>query len=213
MSPPDTSQPALSARALVCARGGRTLFSGLSFDLMPGDTLILRGPNGSGKTSLLRLLAGLLPAAGGEILWRGEPVQKDRETWRGALRFLAHDNAVKPTLTVAQNLAFWIRLYDDAPGDALTRGLNAVGLDSLSDLPAVMLSAGQRRRLALARLAASPGHVWLLDEPTVTLDAESIGRLTAMVASHRQSGGIVVAATHDTFDAPGANHVDLGDAP
>ena len=213
MNPPETSETALSARSLACERGGRTLFSALSFDLAPGDALILRGPNGSGKTSLLRLLAGLLPAAGGEILWRGDPVQNDREAWRGALRFLAHDNAVKPALTVEQNLAFWIKLYQDTPVDALTRGLSAVGLDRLADLPAVMLSAGQRRRLALARLAACPGEIWLLDEPTVTLDADSVTRLAKMVADHRGSGGMVIAATHDAFDAPGARHLDLGEAP
>lgn len=211
MSDSHLPKAGLSARDLVCERGGRTLFSSLTFDLTPGEALILRGPNGSGKTSLLRLLAGLLPAAGGEILWRGEPVQQDREAWRGALRFLAHDNAVKPTLTVEQNLAFWIRLYGDAPGDALMGGLNAVGLERLADLPAVMLSAGQRRRLALARLAACPGNVWLLDEPTVTLDADSVTRLSRMVADHRETGGMVIAATHDAFDAPGAQHLDLGD--
>ncbi len=212
MSDAHISGAGLSARNLVCERGGRTLFSSLSFDVAPGDALILRGPNGSGKTSLLRLLAGLLPAADGEILWRGAPVQRDREAWRGALRFLAHDNAVKPTLTVEQNLVFWTKLYDNAPGDAVSRGLTAVGLERLADLPAVMLSAGQRRRLALARLAACPGEVWLLDEPTVTLDADSVARLSVMVADHRGNGGMVIAATHDAFDAPEAGHLDLGNA-
>ena len=212
MSDSHIGNAGLSARNLVCTRGGRTLFAGLDFDLEPGDALVLRGPNGSGKTSLLRLLAGLLPAAGGDVLWRGEPVERDREAWRGALRLLAHDNAVKPALTVEQNLGFWTRLHPDTPSDALSRGLSAMGLESLADLPAVMLSAGQRRRLALARLAASPGHVWLLDEPTVTLDTESIDRLAAMVATQRDSGGIVIAATHDAFDTPGASHLDLTEA-
>ena len=203
----------LSARNLVCERGGRLLFSGLTFDLAPGDALILRGPNGSGKTSLLRLVAGLLPATGGDIVWRGEPIEKDREAWRSAVRLLAHDNAVKPTLTVEQNLAFWTRLYDGTPRDATARGLTAMGLERLADLPALMLSAGQRRRLALARLAACPGQVWLLDEPTVTLDADSVTRLSRMVADHREAGGMVIAATHDAFDAPGARHLDLGESP
>ena len=209
MTSASSTPSGLEVRGLACERGGRTLFDGLDFGLDAGDALILKGPNGSGKTSLLRLLAGLLPAAAGDVLWRGQPVRDDRETWHAAMRFLGHDNAVKPTLTVAQNLLFWLKLHPPFQPAALSRGLSAMALDHLGDLPAVMLSAGQRRRLALARLAASPGTVWLMDEPTVTLDADSIARLGAMVSDHRAAGGMVIAATHDSFTAPGAHELDL----
>jgi heme exporter protein A len=213
MTSPAPSTTGLELRGLACVRGGRTLFDGLNLRLEAGAALILKGPNGSGKTSLLRLLAGLLPAAAGEVLWRGTTTGHDREAWHGAMRFLGHDNAVKPALSVAQNLDFWIRLHPPVAPGALARGLETMGLGHLGDLPAVMLSAGQRRRLALARLAASPGQVWLMDEPTVTLDAGAVDRLTALVAGHRAAGGIVVVATHDAFTAPGAVDLDLGGAP
>jgi len=213
MTPAVATPAGLEIRALACRRGGTTLFDGLDLRLDPGEALILRGPNGSGKTSLLRLLAGLLAPAAGDILWHGESTRSDRESWHGAMRYLGHDNAVKPTLSVAQNLDFWIRLHPPAPAGAVAKGLEAMGLDRLGDLPAVMLSAGQRRRLALSRLAASPGSVWLLDEPTITLDAGSIDRLSALVARHRAAGGIVIAATHEAFDAPEARRLDLGGAP
>jgi heme exporter protein A len=213
MTSPAPSTTGLEFRGLACVRGGRTLFAGIDMRLEAGAALILKGPNGSGKTSLLRLLAGLLPAAEGDVLWRGASTVDDREAWRGALRFLGHDNAVKPALSVAQNLDFWIRLHPPVAPDALGRGLAAMGLDHLAELPAVMLSAGQRRRLALARLAASPGQVWLMDEPTVTLDAGAIDRLAAMVARHRAAGGIAIVATHDAFTAPDAVDLVLGGAP
>ena len=210
MTPAATPPTGLEVRGLACSRGGRSLFADLNLHLGDGDALILKGPNGSGKTSLLRLLAGLLPAAAGEVLWRGQSTRDDRGTWHAAMRFLGHDNAVKSALTVAQNLKFWTELHPPAPSGALDRGLEAMGLDNLAELPAVMLSAGQRRRLALARLAASPGEVWLMDEPTVTLDTGSIDRLGDMVARHRAVGGIVIVATHDAFAAPGANDLELG---
>jgi heme exporter protein A len=213
MTSPAPSTTGLELRGLACVRGGRTLFDGLDMRLEAGAALILKGPNGSGKTSLLRVLAGLLPAAEGDVLWRGASTADDREAWRGALRFLGHDNAVKPALSVAQNLDFWTRLHPPVAADARGRGLEAMGLDHLAELHAVMLSAGQRRRLALARLAASPGEVWLMDEPTVTLDAGAIDRLATMVAGHRAAGGIVVVATHDAFTAPGAIDLVLGRAP
>jgi heme exporter protein A len=213
MTSPAPSSTGLELRGLACRRGGRTLFDGLNLRLESGAALILKGPNGSGKTSLLRLLAGLLPAFVGEVLWRGTATRDDREAWQSAMRFLGHDNAVKPALSVAQNLDFWTRLHPPVVPGAVARGLEARGLGDLGDLPAVMLSAGRRRRLALARLAAAPGEVWLMDEPTVTLDAGAIDRLAAMVAGHRAAGGIVVVATHDAFTAPGAVELELGGRP
>ena len=202
------TQPAgLAAMDLTCERGGRRLFEGLSFDVAPGGALLLAGPNGTGKTSLLRLLAGLLPPSAGRVLWQGRDTAEEPGPWRRALGWLGHDNAVKPQMTVAGNLAFWAAMA--GRGD-ITGALAATGLERLAGLPAAMLSAGQRRRLALARLALAEGGCWLMDEPSVTLDAASLDRLAAMTARHRAAGGIAVVASHDTLDLPGARRLDLG---
>ena len=203
------TQPAgLVADHLRCERGGRLLFADLCLAVAPGGALLLTGPNGSGKTSLMRVLAGLLPARGGRILWQGRDTAEDPGPWRRALAWLGHDNAIKPQLSVAENLAFWCRL--GAPGHGVPEALEEVGIGHLADLPASMLSAGQRRRLALARLALTRGGCWLMDEPTVTLDSASLARLAAMIARHRAEGGIAVIASHDALDLPGAQALDLG---
>ena len=204
-------------RDLTCVRGERRVFAGLDFALGEGGALVLHGPNGSGKSSLLRLMAGLLKPAQGRLAWGERPVADDPEAHCTRLHYLGHLDAVKPVLSAAENLAFWAAATGDR-GDRGDRGnhengvagaLERVGLAPLAEVPARMLSAGQRRRLALARLFLTPADLWLLDEPTVGLDAESIGRLQAGLADHRQGGGRVVVATHSEIDLPGAERLDL----
>jgi heme exporter protein A len=182
----------LHAEQLACWRGERLVFSGLSFALAPGEALLLTGANGAGKSSLLRVLAGLIPAAEGRLLWGGGEALADRTAHGARLRYLGHQDALKPALTARENLAFAARLH----GGDVAAALAALGLTELAELPARVLSSGQKRRLALARLALSPAVLWLLDEPSVGLDAASVGRLAPVFAAHRARGGMVIAATH-----------------
>lgn len=182
----------LEAQDLACWRGERAVFAGLSFSLPAGGALLLTGANGAGKSSLLRLLAGLVPAAEGRLLWDGQDTLADRVSHARRLRYISHQDALKPSLTARENLGFYASLWGGQVEDAL----EAVGLRELGDLPARILSSGQKRRLALARLALGKAPLWLLDEPTVGLDARSVERLGALLERHRGEGGSVVAATH-----------------
>ena len=204
----DSRNLALIAQSLTCERGGRRLFASLDFALAPGDALVLRGPNASGKSSLLRVLAGLLEPTEGQVLWRGKDTREEPAGWRRSLAFLGHGTALKPQLTVGENLGFWSRFEQASRTPA--QALEAVGLGRLTDLPASMLSAGQQRRLALARLAARPGGCWLMDEPTVTLDAASVTQLCAMIADHRTQGGIAILATHEKLAVRNVSVMTLG---
>lgn len=200
----------LRGEALACRRGGRLIFHHLSLALRPGDALLLLGPNGSGKSSLLRLLAGLLRPDSGALEWNGASLAQDREAHAGRLHYVGHHDAVKPVLSVAENLLFWARLHDPAAGRAqIDAALDALSLTALAELPVQILSAGQRRRLALARLLAAPAPLWLLDEPSVGLDAASVGKFEAMIARHRAGGGIIVLSTHIPLDLPGATQLQL----
>ena len=193
---------------MACIRGERPVFSGVSFRLERGDALTLVGPNGSGKSSLLRILAGLLKWAGGTLAWDGESLDEDWPAHRGRLHYVGHLDAVKPTLSVAENLDGWARFRGAAR--AAPGALEALGIEELADVPGRYLSAGQRRRLALARVLATPAPLWLLDEPTVTLDAEATVRVADMIAAHRADGGIVVVAAHGEIALDGAYRLDLG---
>jgi heme exporter protein A len=181
----------LFASGLGCTRGFRHVFDHIHFELRGGEALALTGPNGSGKSSLLRLIAGLLsPSAGRIVLEGGDPERTAAEQ----AHYLGHLDALKPALTVAENLAFWGQyLGGGAPSAS---DLAAVGLDSLAHLPAAYLSAGQRRRLSLARLVAVPRPLWLLDEPTSALDSDAQTMLAGLMRSHLSGGGLIVAATH-----------------
>lgn len=194
---------------ITCIRGRRMVFAGLGFAVPAGGALILLGPNGSGKSSLLRLMAGLGQPADGHISWAGNPITQDPEAHRVRLRYAGHLDCVKAVLSVRENLSFWAGQYGAAEAAAVNRGLAAFALESLADMPGQILSAGQKHRLALARLAASPGELWLLDEPTVGLDSAAQTRLTSAIAAHRDTGGRVVAATHTPLDMPGAQSLNL----
>jgi heme exporter protein A len=201
----------LSASGLTCDRGERRVFSHLGFELGAGGALAVVGPNGTGKSSLLRLLAGLLPPAGGTIAWNGEAVDRDPEAHRARLHYVGHADALKPTLTPAEMLVFHAALRGRRLSDgAIASALDAFGLAALADLPARFLSQGQRRRAALTRLIASPAPLWLLDEPTLGLDADSVARLTAVLTRHRKAGGLVVIATHGGLDLGAHTALDMG---
>jgi len=199
----------LEGRGLACLRGERTVFRGLDLAVPPGGALLLTGPNGAGKSTLLRLIAGLLRPAAGRLLWAGADTAEDPEAFRARLAYVGHQDAVKPAFGVAENLAFWARA---GGGGDVGAALAAVGLEGLAAMPASVLSAGQRRRLSLARLALRHRDLWLLDEPAVTLDASSVARLGTLVAGHRARGGAVVVATHGDLSLPDAAALDLGRA-
>ncbi len=191
---------------LVCVRGGREVFSGLGFRVRAGEALLLTGPNGAGKSSLLRLIAGLLrPAAGRIALTGGDAELSAAEQ----AHYLGHQDALKPSLTVGENLRFWADFLGGGSG-VLTDALAAVGLEELADLPAGYLSAGQRRRLSLARLLAAPRPLWLLDEPTAALDATAQGRLADLMRAHLAGRGLIVAATHGPLGLDAALGLRLG---
>ncbi len=197
-------------RDLICQRGDRLVFAGLGFSLGPGEALLLLGPNGSGKSSLLRLMAGLAKPIGGSLTWDGEPIDAQPEAHSERLQFLGHLDAVKPVLSVAENLSFWAGLRDGGSGH-IAEALATVDLAAHAELPARLLSAGQKRRLALARLLAVPAELWLLDEPTVGLDKASVARLAEAVARHRVRGGRVVAATHLDLGLTDATELEVDD--
>ncbi|HXM31328.1 MAG TPA: heme ABC exporter ATP-binding protein CcmA [Xanthobacteraceae bacterium] len=196
----------LLAEGLGSMRGGRTLFQGLSFALHAGESLVVAGPNGSGKTTLLRLIAGLLPPTAGRITLADseDPVGE-------SVHFVGHLDALKGALTLGENLAFYRSLFGGG-GDAVNAALGRMGIGTLAMLPAEVLSAGQRRRAALARLLVSHRPIWLLDEPANALDADGQILVARLMQEHRGRGGIVIAATHARLDLPGAHEISLAGA-
>lgn len=187
---------AFAGRDLSCQRGERLVFADLSFTVAAGGALLLRGPNGSGKSSLLRCMAGLLQPIAGSQTWDGQPVAQDVEAHHARLRYLGHLDAVKTALTVTENLLLWQSLYRQRDTLEVGAALDRLGVRHLADLPARLLSAGQRRRLALARLLVVPAPLWLLDEPTNALDDDGLRRFAGIVANHRERGGMVVLSSH-----------------
>jgi heme exporter protein A len=199
----------LEARDLACRRGGRLVFEAVSFALPPGEALLLHGPNGSGKSSLLRILAGLLPASNGQLSWRGEPVSSDPAAQRNRLHYIGHAHGLKTALTARENLEVAVALGAGS-SDAIAPALGAAGLERLADLPVRLLSAGQRRRVALARLHTTARPLWLLDEPGVGLDRTSRERLEVGLEAHRRDGGVVVVASHGDVLVRDPLVLDLG---
>ncbi len=199
----------LAASGLDCRRGGREVFSGLDFAVGVGGALLVSGSNGAGKSSLLRLVAGLLRQTGGRLsLTGGDPELTIGEQ----AHYLGHQDALKPSLSVAENLAFWTRFLGGGDG-GLDVALAAVGLDGIAALPAACLSAGQRRRLSVARLLAVRRPIWLLDEPTSALDAAGQRMLADLMRSHLAGGGLILAAAHDPIPIDGAQTLTLGKTP
>jgi len=210
VSGPIIGEGDLVGEALACRRGGRLVFAGLGFSLKAGGALVLTGSNGSGKSSLLRLLATLLAPAEGTLLWGGAPVAADPARYRAAIDYAGHLDAIKPALTVGETLRFWAALRG-AANPAIEAALDRFGLGAAAGWPCRVLSAGQRRRLALARLVAAPAAIWLLDEPTATLDSDGEGRLMEAIAEHRAAGGRIAVATHLSLPLPGAEMIRLDD--
>jgi len=195
----------LSATDLACRRGGREVFAGVSFSVAAGESLTIRGRNGAGKSSLLRTVVGLVRIADGKLsLEGGDPDL----TMGEQAHYLGHLDALKPSLSVEENLRFWSSFLGAASVD-LSEPLRAVGLDALADLPAAYLSAGQRRRLSIARLLAVRRPLWLLDEPTSTLDAAAQTKLAEIMRAHLDGGGIILAATHGPLQLDGARELNL----
>ncbi|WP_428669721.1 heme ABC exporter ATP-binding protein CcmA [Reyranella sp.] len=199
----------LEVTGLSCRRGGRPVFEGLSFALAGGELLALTGRNGSGKTTLLRALALLVTTEAGQIRWRGEDVAGDREAWRHRIAWLGHLDGLKADLSVRENLSVAARLRDEPP-DRIDHALASLDLVPLALREVRTLSAGQRRRVALARVASSHAPLWLLDEPLNALDAPSQAALRAVLGRHLAAGGLAVAATHAPIDVAGARALELG---
>jgi heme exporter protein A len=202
----------LFAEDITCRRGERLVFVGVSFRLPAGGAILLTGVNGSGKTSLLRLLATLIAPAAGRLAWGSVAIGEDINAYRARLHYVGHQDGVKPGLTPRETLAFWAALR----GRDTTRGapdleaaLAAFALDPVADWPCRWLSAGQRRRLALARVVATQAPIWLLDEPTSGLDADNQMRLERAIADHRAAGGRVLVASHTPIDIDAATILAL----
>ncbi len=196
----------LLAEDIACRRGDREVFSGLAFALAAGEALVVTGRNGSGKSSLLRLVAGLLRPAGGRIVLEGG----DPELTVGEqAHYLGHLDALKPALSVRENLQFWSH-YLGAADSAPETALAVAGLDELADLPAAYLSAGQRRRLSMARLMSVKRPIWLLDEPTSALDTLGQARLAELMRGHLAQGGLILAAAHGPIGLDDARELRLG---
>jgi heme exporter protein A len=189
----DAARMKLSGIDVSCVRGEREVFAGLHFQADSGEALAVTGRNGAGKTSLLRLIAGLLLPAGGSIAIEGGDAEL---TVAEQAHYLGHRDALKPALSVAENLSFWTDFLGGGAGRAIADCLAAVGLGHAIDLPAATLSAGQRRRLSLARLIAVPRPLWLLDEPTAALDAAGQAMFAGLMREHLAGRGLIVAATH-----------------
>ncbi len=196
----------LTVTGLACVRGEREVFRDLSFRVGAGEMLTLVGPNGSGKSSLLRQIAGLLDITAGEILVEGS---RDDLSVADLALYAGHLDAVKSPLSVIENLGFWAQFYG-VPSEKIAAALEIFGLGHLGHLPAGVLSAGQKRRLGLARLALIDRPLWLLDEPTVSLDTASIAALVDLMQGHLQQGGAIVAATHVDLGLDGVRPLDMG---
>lgn len=195
----------LIAENLGAERGGEIVVSGVSFSLGDGEGIIVTGPNGSGKSTLLRVIAGLLPAANGDVRLEGEGLEPDVGE---AAHYLGHKNAMKAALSVRENLSFW-QDFSGEPHMDINDALEMVGLEATANLPFDYLSTGQRRRISICKLLINYRPIWLLDEPTAGLDAESEAGFADLMRAHLEDGGIVVAATHQPLGLEGCAELRL----
>ncbi|WP_339524857.1 cytochrome c biogenesis heme-transporting ATPase CcmA [Pseudomonas sp. EA_35y_Pfl2_R111] len=206
------TSPLLEAIALACERDWRMLFERLELRLVPGEMLQVAGPNGSGKTSLLRLLAGLMQPTSGEIRLNGRPLAEQRAELARNLLWIGHAAGIKGLLTAEENLTWLCALHQPAEREAIWQALAAVGLRGFEDVPCHALSAGQQRRVALARLYLPGPPLWILDEPFTALDKAAVAQLESHLAAHCEQGGLVVLTTHHELivKPAGYRELDLG---
>lgn len=188
-----------AAADLYCERDERVLFSHLSFDIAAGEVLQVQGANGSGKTTLLRILCGLNPDYSGTVSWQGQPVQKIRETFNSKMFYLGHSPAINKTLTPLQNLRWYCASHGFSDDAAIHASLAQLGLAGYENIPCHQMSAGQQRRVSLARLHLSPALLWILDEPFTALDKRGVAELEARIAAKAAEGGAIILTTHHTL--------------
>lgn len=198
----------LACENIACARADSLLFRDLGFCLQEGSLLLLKGPNGSGKTSLIKILAGLLPADGGEVTWQGQPI-RDNDAFKRELMLIGHKSAVKLESTVEENIAFWAKIYGTEM--LVPAALKFFELEKFRDTYAAQLSAGWQRRIALARLIVAPCKLWLLDEPTNFLDDAAVKLTAALIETRVKQGGVVVVASHIMSSSIAAHTLYLQD--
>lgn len=196
----------LTARNLSCIRQDRLIFKNIGFTVNPGEVLWVKGKNGAGKSSLLRMIAGLLKQAKGDILWQGEDVTVNPDGYQGQFRYIAHQDALKTVLTGQENLNFWAGYTGS---DAVTLALNEFELQKIADIPVGIMSAGQRKRTNLARLIACPAPLWVLDEPVSSLDVHYIDLFKNQLTKHVKAGGMALLATHQDLDLDFIQTLDL----
>jgi heme exporter protein A len=190
------SDPLLKVEQLYCERDDRILFEDLGFSLSAGDVVQIEGQNGSGKTTLLRILAGLSRNYEGTIFWKGEPISDVEEDFRQSLLYFGHQPGVKAVLTPLENLAWYAAMHPTIDRRQVTEALAQVGLQGYEDVPCHMLSAGQNRRVSLARLYLSSAPLWILDEPFTAIDKRGVAAKEALIAQHAERGGSVILTTH-----------------
>lgn len=193
---PDKPNPGLTVKGLTCIRDDRVLFRNLDFDLEPGQALQIEGPNGSGKTTMLRILCGLSLPTEGDVLWQGQPIEENRAKYMAAMDFIGHAHGIKKELTPLENLQVAMAMANTRPNRSLESVLEQVGLRGFEDVPAIMLSAGQCRRVALGRLLLSSSLLWILDEPFTALDVQGQAQIESMLVNHVEQGGMVILTSH-----------------
>ncbi|MGM0614128.1 MAG: cytochrome c biogenesis heme-transporting ATPase CcmA [Pseudomonadota bacterium] len=202
----------LQARQLACERDERWLFKGLDVDIRSGEVVRIEGPNGSGKTTLLKILSGQLTDYHGELIWNGEAMRQVREHFLANLLYLGHSPGVKTGLSALENLAWYQALDGQTDNQAASwKALENVGLAGFEDVPAGQLSAGQQRRIALARLTLTPRILWVLDEPFTAIDRYGVAALEAQLVAHANNGGCVIVTTHhELSSSPALRRIQLG---